>query len=52
MAGVDVTELDNKVRQMYRRVAEEPRGAYHFELGRDLAERLGYPADLAVKPAP
>lgn len=45
MTTVDVTELDTKVRQMYRHVAEEPRGAYHFDLGRDLAERLGYPAD-------
>jgi hypothetical protein len=27
-------------------VAEQPHGAYHFETGRALAERLGYPADL------
>jgi arsenite methyltransferase len=45
MATVDVTDLDTNVRQMYRQVAEEPQAAYHFELGRDLAERLGYPAD-------
>ena len=31
---------------MYRAVATDPRGAYHFELGRSLAERLGYPADV------
>jgi ubiquinone/menaquinone biosynthesis C-methylase UbiE len=31
---------------MYRQVAEQPHGAYHFEMGRGLAERLGYPADL------
>jgi ubiquinone/menaquinone biosynthesis C-methylase UbiE len=28
---------------MYRAVATEPAGEYHFELGRPLAERLGYP---------
>jgi SAM-dependent methyltransferase len=29
---------------MYRDVAERPGAGYHFELGRALAERLGYPA--------
>jgi arsenite methyltransferase len=42
-ASVDVTDLDLKVRQMYRAVAENPTGSYHFEMGRGLAERLGYP---------
>ncbi|MGQ0847567.1 MAG: methyltransferase domain-containing protein [Actinomycetota bacterium] len=41
---VDATELEAKVKAMYRAVAEDPYGSYHFELGRDLAERLGYPA--------
>jgi arsenite methyltransferase len=45
-ATVDVVELETKVKDMYRHVAEEPRGDYHFELGRPLAERLGYPADI------
>ena len=31
---------------MYRHVAEQPQGEYHFELGRPLAEQLGYPADI------
>jgi ubiquinone/menaquinone biosynthesis C-methylase UbiE len=31
---------------MYRAVATDPRGEFHFELGRSLAERLGYPADV------
>jgi arsenite methyltransferase len=31
---------------MYRHVAEQPQGKYHFEMGRPLAERLGYPAAL------
>jgi arsenite methyltransferase len=46
MAVVDTQELEAKVRDMYRLVAEEPHGAYHFETGRPLAERLGYPAEL------
>jgi arsenite methyltransferase len=40
---VDVDELEAKVKDMYRHVAHEPRGDYHFELGRSLATRLGYP---------
>jgi arsenite methyltransferase len=43
---VDTAELEAKVKDMYRHVAEEPGGDYHFELGRPLADRLGYPADV------
>src|ERR671925_1855741 len=43
---VDTRELEEKVKRLYRPVATEPQGAYHFELGRSLAERLGYPADV------
>jgi arsenite methyltransferase len=43
---VDTRELETKVKDMYRHVAEEPHGDYHFELGRSLAERLGYPPDV------
>jgi len=40
-------ELEDKVKAMYRDVAEKPHGKYHFEMGRALAERLGYAgADL------
>jgi ubiquinone/menaquinone biosynthesis C-methylase UbiE len=46
MTVVDAVELEVKVREMYRLVAEQPDGGYHFELGRALAERLGYPTDL------
>ncbi len=42
---VDALELESKVKDMYRHVAEEPHGAYHFEIGRPLAERLGYPTE-------
>jgi arsenite methyltransferase len=50
---LDVDELRDKVRHMYRSVAEQPRGPhFHFEMGRALAERLGYPAaDLDGVPA-
>jgi arsenite methyltransferase len=45
-ATVDTQELEAKVKDMYRHVANEPEGKYHFEMGRQLAERLGYPADV------
>ena len=43
---VDRLELEDKVKAMYRAVAENPGGEYHFELGRTLAERLGYPPEV------
>jgi arsenite methyltransferase len=46
MAHVNTAELEVKVQEMYRNVAQAPSGAYHFEVGRPLAERLGYPADM------
>lgn len=42
---VDVKDLRDRVTEMYRDVAREPAGEYHFETGRALAERLGYPAE-------
>jgi arsenite methyltransferase len=39
-------ELELKVKDMYRKVALNPEVAYHFEMGRALAERLGYPSTL------
>jgi ubiquinone/menaquinone biosynthesis C-methylase UbiE len=43
----DPKELETKVKAMYRSVAENPHGDFHFEMGRAMAERLGYPpADL------
>ena len=41
---VDVRELEAKVKEMYRAVAADPNGRFHFELGRHLALRLGYDA--------
>ena len=46
MAVVDTSELEAKVRQMYRQVAQQPHGTYHFEMGRPLAERLGYDIEV------
>jgi ubiquinone/menaquinone biosynthesis C-methylase UbiE len=43
---VDTHELEAKVKDMYKHVAEQPEGKYHFEMGRPLAERLGYPPDV------
>jgi arsenite methyltransferase len=49
---VNRAELESKVQAMYRDVAENPKGEFHFEMGRALAERLGYrPADLDRIPA-
>jgi arsenite methyltransferase len=48
----DPKDLQAKVKAMYRDVAEHPEGDFHFEMGRALAERLGYaPADLDRIPA-
>lgn len=43
---VDQKDLENKVKDMYKKVALHPEVAYHFEMGRKLAERLGYPASV------
>lgn len=51
-SSIDVQALELKVKDMYRLVAQEPRGHFHFELGRALALRLGYDAaQLARVPA-
>jgi arsenite methyltransferase len=46
MTTVDLVALDAKVKEMYRLVAERPHGEYHFEMGRSLADRLGYDGAL------
>ena len=52
MTTFDPRELEAKVKAMYRAVAETPQANFHFEMGRELAERLGYsPADLDQIPA-
>ena len=49
---VDRDELERRVQQMYRGVAEEPDAPRHFETGHELAVRLGYSETLlgAVPP--
>ena len=42
--SLDVERLERAVKSVYRDVAEAPNEEYHFEMGRGLAERLGYPA--------
>jgi arsenite methyltransferase len=50
---LDTQELQQRVKHMYQEVALEPEREFHFETGRALAERLGYPpADLDRIPAP
>jgi arsenite methyltransferase len=44
-APIDEHELMSKVQDMYRAVAERPHEEFHFETGRRLAERLGYPPE-------
>jgi arsenite methyltransferase len=49
---LDTGELEDRVKAMYREVAETPGQEFHFETGRPLAERLGYaPAALDRIPA-
>jgi arsenite methyltransferase len=49
---LDTAALEQKVKAMYRAVALEPEGEFHFEMGRRMAERLGYaPSDLDAVPA-
>ena len=51
-AGVDPEELDRRIADMYRDVANELAEDLHFPTGRPLAEALRYPADLlALLPA-
>jgi arsenite methyltransferase len=42
---LDTAELEQRVKHMYQEVALEPEHEFHFETGRPLAERLGYPTD-------
>jgi ubiquinone/menaquinone biosynthesis C-methylase UbiE len=50
--GLDTARLEQMVKDMYRDVATNPAGEFHFEMGRALAERLGYAAsDLDRIPA-
>jgi arsenite methyltransferase len=43
---VDRELLEVRVKEMYRQVAREQEAELHFEVGRELALRVGYPSDL------
>jgi SAM-dependent methyltransferase len=45
-AKLDTSELIRQVKAFYRQVAQQPTAEFHFPLGRPLAQRLGYPAEL------
>lgn len=52
MTSLDVDRLERQVKEVYQEVAERPGDEFHFETGRELAERLGYrPEDLEYVPA-
>src|SRR5215216_5789931 len=49
---LDTSELEERVKRMYKEVALEPEREFHFATGRPLAAHLGYPAaDLDRIPA-
>ena len=41
---LDIADLEARVKGMYEQVASDPHQKFHFETGRGLAERLGYPS--------
>src|SRR2546430_11771854 len=43
---VDAERLESEVKEMYRHVAREEEAELHFEVGRGLALRLGYPPEV------
>jgi len=48
---VDKDQLEAKVKDMYRQAAQEPHGTFHFELGEQVALRVGYePEHLRAVP--
>ena len=50
--SLDTDQLETEVKTVYRNVAQSPDQEYHFEMGRGLAERLGYrPEHLDQVPA-
>lgn len=52
VSNLDTVDLEAKVKSIYEQVAVAPEQGFHFETGRALAERLGYPvSDLDRIPA-
>ena len=46
---VNQTDLEFKVKNMYREVALHPDQEFHFKMGEDMAVSLGYPSQLLIK---
>lgn len=44
--ALDTSDLEQRVKSMYEEVALHPDAEFHFETGRALAERLGYPIEI------
>ena len=51
-ATVNTEELEAKVKDMYRHVAQQPLDRFHFELGAPVALRAGYDADRLAEVPP
>ena len=51
-ATVNTEELEAKVKDMYRHVAQQPQDRFHFELGAPVALRAGYDADRLAEVPP
>lgn len=52
MQNLDVDRLERQVKSVYRDVAQTPDDDFHFEMGRGLAEELGYTdEDLTYVPS-
>jgi ubiquinone/menaquinone biosynthesis C-methylase UbiE len=45
MKNLNTDELETKIIETYREVAQNPNGEFHFEMGRHLAEKLGYSSE-------
>lgn len=51
MVQIDREKLERQVKEVYKEVAERPDGEFHFKMGRELADELGYdPAHLDAVP--
>jgi len=46
---INTLYLEQKVKDIYKQVAQNPDSEFYFETGRQLAERLGYPENLLDK---
>ena len=45
MITLNIKELETQVQEMYRAVAQNLHEGFHFEMGRNLADKLGYSSE-------